>query len=371
MSRYIFRTSADILMAALSAFAFVIPSVATGQTTRPKSASAPASTRDGEPSSRKASVSSSQNLLPRAHTMNRIPSFFLNHPDLTKSALFASFLNTGIKTDIARFPWQVALKVAQTGKECGGVLVSPNYVLTAAHCVDVNYFDGVAAHQRRAVSAGSISMFQGGQQFATGSLLNADKDFPIFFHDLWGADSHPLSYDAALIRLSKPSNAIAAPVGRLVFATGVGVVSGWGAFDATNRVSPDLRAVRLPVVDNGTCRAKLAQVPEFADSIGDWALCTMSAKDDACVRDSGGPLVAGTAEHPQTIGIVSGGLSAGCAQTNGLGALVGIYTRGSSIAAWVERVTQGDGAVTSAMPGPTMSVFPLDDQLPSAIGAIK
>merc|ERR1711892_231461 len=59
----------------------------------------------------------------------------------------------GIEAEENQWPWQVALFIDDAWF-CGGSLISENYVLTAAHCVDgASYFDVMAgAHNVRDAS---------------------------------------------------------------------------------------------------------------------------------------------------------------------------------------------------------------------------
>ena len=41
----------------------------------------------------------------------------------------------GSNTDIANWPWQASLRY-NGGHTCGAIIIGPNYLLTAAHCVN-------------------------------------------------------------------------------------------------------------------------------------------------------------------------------------------------------------------------------------------
>merc|ERR1711892_549653 len=94
----------------------------------------------------------------------------------------------GIEAEENQWPWQVALFIDDAWF-CGGSLISENYVLTAAHCVDgASYFDVMAgAHNVRDASEPhrvEVTSFNG------------------WTHPQW--NTQDLSNDLALIELPSP-----------------------------------------------------------------------------------------------------------------------------------------------------------------------
>lgn len=293
----------------------------------------------------------------------------LDSPALTKSEAFwssakyqwlqKSIQNTGPQVLPSDYPWQVGLRMqlGQQSWRCGGTLISRSFILTAAHCLDGANAKDMSSTIRIGLS--DIAVFHGGSTFGSGTPLALDQSWPVTFHPQWKKTGQAFAWDAALLKLAAPLAVVTAPASSVSFGEGLAVTSGWG--DPRMGTGPIgvLRAVAVPVVTNDNCRASLPADQRAA--VGPYTLCAVSKVDDACVRDSGGPLVAGGAFQPKTIGIVSWGLAGACGVPGPTGLLVGAYTRVSEIASWIKQTTGDSSAVTDVRPGTTFIVRPRND----------
>jgi trypsin len=133
------------------------------------------------------------------------------------------------------------------------------------------------------------------------------------------------------------------------------VVSGWGQY--SDQTSGILRAATVPLAELQTCRQHASAM--IRNSLTEITICSVDEKRDACQGDSGGPLVIGPRRAPQTIGIVSFGLEAGCGVPSQSGRLVGAYTRASILVSFIEaamKESKESGALVKKAPGELMTV---------------
>lgn len=245
--------------------------------------------------------------------------------DLVRSLRMDIQVIGGSPVRTEEFPWQVALvQGARTEpvrvQFCGGTIIAPDLVITAAHCVDSATVRKDAALVN--IVAGATAYERGGQRLKVKQIL---------VHPKWNAKA--VDFDVALLRLTSPLQ-----LGHPIALTAVAPlpesrawVSGWGATVEGGGGSPYLRSAVVPIVARSICNGPDA----YNGAITHQMFCAGQSEGgkDSCQGDSGGPLVAGPRMHERLVGIVSKGV--GCGRPG----KYGIYTDVASIADWVRQET--------------------------------
>ena len=242
----------------------------------------------------------------------------------------------GREAEPGEWPWQIALIHAggdpYLDQFCGGTLISPLWVVTAAHCAEE------AAPDDLQVLAGIHNLVETDPGYVRLDVAE------IIIHPDYGLVNQYDS-DIALLRLATPApirlpSAAGLPIaGAALVPESVGplvgvesTVTGWGnRTPGSNDYPATLHEVEVPIVSNEACRNAYGQ------TITDTMLCAgvPEGGKDSCQGDSGGPLVIfnDARSRWELAGVVSWGY--GCA----LPGTPGVYTRVATFARWVTSET--------------------------------
>ncbi|CAO1304761.1 unnamed protein product [Diamesa hyperborea] len=228
----------------------------------------------------------------------------------------------GMESRPHQFPFLVALILSvRDGSQsfCGGSIIGPNYILTAAHCIEnVVKMD---------VMAGIHDVFNGQPIFHT---VVYQRDFLMHF----AYNSDTLENDIALVYLQTPiplSNlmkTVSLPTYNQAMNQFTGTlitIAGWGKYsDASASLSSTLRFVQTPVISNEECRRT------YMSYIKPTNICVSGARGrSSCNGDSGSGVTAMMNGKLVLLGVVSFGVE------NCEGGFPSGFTRVTSYLNWI------------------------------------
>ena len=215
----------------------------------------------------------------------------------------AEYLVGGSPAASGAYPWMTFLVIEdQWGgfSQCGGSLIAPLWVLTAAHCVE----DAAAIGTITGRTAAPTSLSDPAFVFAARTVTNAG-----YVPALFGVG------DVALVELREANSAqtinLATPSDSQLYTAGtMATLAGWGVTAVGAPTSPVLLAGEMPIRSSADCTIAYPTFDPTFNTCAGYSGAEATQPVGSCSGDSGGPLFvrsAGTQELMQ-VGIVSYGV---------------------------------------------------------------
>jgi trypsin len=227
-------------------------------------------------------------------------------------------------TKAGSYPWMAAVANTTGGslfdrQFCGGSLIAPDWILTAAHCLDGEVAEGL-----------QILVNFNDLEDSSGAVIRGVKG--IYIHPSYRDVSGDLYNDVALILLDAPINSVTpidVATSPVAVTTGAAVRAiGWGDTKSSPRFPTELQEVDLAIASITSARQAYG-----VSNLDSRHLAAIAGGKDTCGGDSGGPLFdldgANGGASPLLVGITSYGL--GCAVRD----IPGIYANVGNFFPWI------------------------------------
>ena len=251
-----------------------------------------------------------------------------------KNAGQRQYIVGGSLSEPGQWPWHVSVRMNGT-QFCGGSILSPHLILTAAHCFD----DLITSKEAKdwSVTAGDYN-FQETEEFEENIQVKKILLHPRFSFKLISTQSREYvvaKNDVALLQLMRPINVHDKNKGTICLPNNKQILSpksectitGWGHDSFKGKQTDLLHQAKVPIVSPKDCNS----VEAYNNTIHDGLLCAGNSMGgvDSCNYDSGGSLVCVHNGRWFAQGIASSGYE--CARPYAYG----LYTRVAKIKHWI------------------------------------
>lgn len=224
-----------------------------------------------------------------------------------------------------RYPYAHVTLQMDDGHQCGGSLIAPDIILTAAHCR--GWYDTVHVDRQNIIDA--LDTYEA---FEAADVILHPQFEPVLYR-----------YDFALVKMHQPvQNRNLQPIrlddgSTFLKADDELTILGWGAItdhEQTNPAYPNvLQKGKVGYMQNDICEfTKVGDYFLYKDEIFPEMICAKSNDGvDACKGDSGGPLIKESSVPSQDVqvGLMSWG--------RGCGVYPGVYSRIASEYDWIRQ----------------------------------
>ncbi|XP_065067993.1 uncharacterized protein LOC135693432 isoform X3 [Rhopilema esculentum] len=245
-------------------------------------------------------------------------------PDIAQSRVIA-----GEDAKKGAWPWQI-LMLFMNSPMCGGALVAPNWVVTAAHCVSgksaMRFKIRVGEHKFTVSSEGKHQDIQVQKVIPHPQYSRQTLNNDIALMKL----SLPVTFGKYVKPVCLPDHDQEVPIGTKCFITG------WGKIKHPGRMHHTLQQGKMPVVSNDKCSS--LNTKNLGIKITENMVCAGhggSTRVSGCHGDSGGPFVCQTGPNGSWVlhGAVSWG-SGRCDATQGYT----VFARVSKYKKWIDQM---------------------------------